>query len=191
MLTLRFNNELLAKDVCAAIAAGATEAMERFLRMVKLNMKSNDFELEETIIDMASEKITKTCVFYAKAILESYGRGQQMDMFNPYLQEYFGNVALGWNPARKGKKIVGRPKGTYINFLGETAYSTGEYEGKVTSRDVGYVVQPTRAIQNAEKRLEEGLRPSGFAMKTIQEHTQNFFDTFDSSKYFYNEEISV
>lgn len=188
MLVLKFNSDAFLADLLKAIVEGANEAMERFVRIVKLNMKSDDFELEEPILDIAEKKIKQTCVFYAQAILESYGRGEQMDEFNPYLKEYFGNVALGWNPLRRDKRIVGRKAGYYINFLGERAYSTGEYEGKVTSRYVGYVVQPSRAIQNAEKRLQEGLTENGFVMRALKAHTDEFLENMDSSKYFYNEE---
>lgn len=189
MLVLKFDSKLFTDDLLKAIADGAHEAMEYFLKMAQNNLRAKDAELEDTVIDMASEKITTTCIFYAQSILESYGRGEQMDEFNPYLKEYFRNIALGWNPARKDKRIVGRKKGYYINFLGEQAYSTGKMEGRVTSRYVGHVVQPARAIQNAEKRLEEASKNGGFIMRALDRHVEEFFSKMDSSKYFYNEDI--
>lgn len=191
MLVLRFNYEQMIKDFCEELAKGADEAMQHFLNDAKSHLKAKDQEIESSIVDLASEKITTTCIFYARSILESYGRGNQMDMNNEYLSEYFGNVSLGWNPARKDKRIVGRKEGYYTNFLGETAYSKGEKEGKVTSIPVGKVVPPSYSIQNAEKKLEQGIKSNGYVMRILKNHTEKFFSSMNPSKYFYNEEVSI
>lgn len=191
MLILKFDYVQFTNDLCNELVKGAQESIDRFMNDALTGMKSKDQEVENAVLDMAEQKIKAKCIFYALSILESYGRGRQMDMSNEYLKEYFGNVSLGWNPARKDKRIVGRKKGYYTNFLGETAYSKGEKEGQVTSIPVGYVVPPTYSIQNAEKRLEQGLSENGYVMRVLRKHTDNFLSNMNPSDYFYNEEVKT
>lgn len=191
MLVLRFNYQKFYEDLLQAIADGANEAMQHFLNDAKSGLKAKDQELEPAVIDAEKNKIVATCVFYAQSILESYGRGRQMDMSNEYLSEYFGNTSLGWNPLRTDKRIVGRKEGTYTNFLGETAYSKGEKAGVVTSINVGQVVPPSYGIQNAEKKLERGVSENGYVMRILKSHAEQFLQGFDPSNYFYNEDASV
>lgn len=191
MLVLRFNYEKFYEDLLQSIADGANEAMQRFLTDAKSGLKAKDQELEPAAIDAEKQKIVSTCVFYAQSILESYGRGRQMDKSNEYLSEYFGNVSLGWNPLRTDERIVGRKEGSYTNFLGETAYSKGDKAGVVTSRNVGKVVQPSYSIQNAEKKLQQGVSDNGYVMRILRSHTEQFLKSFNASNYFYNEDVSV
>lgn len=76
-----------------------------------------------------------------------------------------------WNPARRGKAIVGRPKGTYTNIFGQQRTTSGVFEGQkiegkrvfkgkrrqndgVTTEDYYiYPLPPSRAIQIAEEML--------------------------------------
>lgn len=191
MLVLRFDYQRFYEDILQSIANGADEAMQHFLSDAKQNLKAKDQELEPAVIDAEKSKIVATCVFYAQSILESYGRGRQMDMSNEYLSEYFGNASLGWNPLRTDKRIVGRKEGTYTNFLGETAYSTGEKAGVVTSINVGKVVPPSYGIQNAEKKLERGVSENGYVMRILKAHAEEFLQTFNPATYFYNEDVNL
>lgn len=191
-LVLKFNYELFFSDLCEELKKAADDAIQRFLNDAKSGLKSNDQEIEPAVVDFVTESIHTACIFYAQSILRSYGRGKQMDKTNEYLQEYI-NSSL-WNPAREkkpGAQIVGRPKGNYTNILGQTVYSTGEHEGQVTAINVGTVVQPSYSIQNAEKKLKQGLSENGYVMRIFKSYAQNFISNMDSSKYFYNEEVEA
>ena len=190
MLVLRFNHEKFANDFANEMVEAAREAFNVFMTDAMSGLDSTDQELKDAILDMGKEKISSSCIFYAQSILRSYGRGRQMDKSNEYLQDYM-NSSL-WNPAREkrpGAQIVGRPKGNYTNILGQTAYSTGEKEGKVTAIPVGNVVQPTYSIQNAEKKLERGLMENGYVYRIFRRHTNDFFSSMNPARYFYNDEV--
>lgn len=193
MNILRINYERLSEDVIQVIAESATEAIRHFLSDATNGMKANDQEIQETIIDMAKNRVTSACIFYAQSILESFGRGRQMDKTSEYLTDYINSEL--WNPAREkkpGAPIVGRPKGNYTNILGQTVYSTGEKEGQVTSINVGKVVHPTYAIQNAEKKLNAALKSNGYVYRILNQNVNSFLEEVraNPSKYFYNEEVS-
>lgn len=192
MLVLRFDYTQFTNDLCNELVKGAQEAMQIFLKESLYGMKARDQEFEDAVLDMAEQRIKSSVVFYAQSILESFGRGRQMDETSEYLDDYINSVF--WNPARprkKGAQIVGRPEGSYTNILGETAYSKGDKEGKVTARDVGYVVAPTYSIQNAEKKLERGVSENGYVMRILKSHAEQFLQGFNPSNYFYNEDVIV
>lgn len=192
MLVLKFDYIQFSNDLCNELVNGAQEAFEHFMKDALYGMRSKDQEVQDAILDMWQQRIKAQCVFYAQSILESFGRGRQMDETSEYLQDYI-NSSL-WNPARErkaGAQIVGRPKGNYTNILGQTAYSTGEHEGQVTARNVGKVVQPTYSIQNAEKKLEQGFSENGYVMRALRKHAESFLSTMNPSKYFYNEDVSI
>lgn len=183
MGVLRFDYELFYYDFSIALKDGADEAIKHFMQDAKSHLKSNDVELKETLLDYATGKIYSSCVFYAHSILESYGRGKLMDSKNEYLKEYMNSEL--WNPVRKSKTIVGRKEGKYTNFFGEESYSKGRLEGK----PIGYGhsspnISPSYAIQNAEKKLEAGLKENGYVMRILQKHAESFFASIDYSKYF-------
>lgn len=189
---LRFDYTRFTNDYCNALVEAAQEAFDSFMKDAMSGLDSTDQEVKDAVIDMAQQKISASCIFYAQSILRSYGRGRAMDESNEYLSEYI-NSSL-WNPARDkkpGAQIVGRPQGSYTNILGQTVYSTGEMEGKPTGRDVGYLVPPTYSIQNAERYLERGLSENGYVMRIFRRYTENFFDNFSPSEYFYYEEANV
>lgn len=191
-IALRFNNTKFTNDYCNVLVEAAQEAFDSFMKDAMSGLDSNDQELKEAAIDMAKQKITASCIFYAQSILRSYGRGRAMDESNEYLSEYI-NSSL-WNPAREkkpGAQIVGRPQGSYTNILGQTVYSTGEMEGKPTGRDVGYLVPPTYSIQNAERYLERGLSENGYVMRILRRKTEDFFEGLNPSSYFYYEEVNT
>lgn len=188
MLVLRFDSESFALDLCKSLTNAADEIMQHFLQDAKSRMKSNDYELDEATFDEVSKKINATCTFYAKAIIESYGTGSEMDMSNEALSDYIGNVEQGWNPLRTGTTIVGRKEGFYINFLGERAYSKGTMAGKSVEAIIP-ARKPSYAIQHAEKKLDAGLKQGGYAHNILNRYISEFLT--NTSQYFRNEEISV
>ncbi len=182
MLTLNFNLEAFKADLQVVLLNSANECMERFYNTAKRELKANDIVLEKAIYDDVSEHIIDKCIFYADAILESYGKGEQMDVNNPYLKEYIRSEL--WNPSRKqsvGASIVGRPAGDYTNIFGEKSTSSGLKEGvplgKVTKK-------PTYAIQNAERELKQ---ENGYVDRILSRHISNFLKT--TGKYFYNTKV--
>lgn len=113
-------------------------------------------------------------------LAESYGTGSFMLDDNPGLAEY--KKSKLWNPTRKGKTIVGRPKGAYTNLFGQGRTTSGVFEGKniegkrvytrkkESERD--YYISPTRpsyAIQLANNWLWKTYLPNAYklAIKNI------------------------
>lgn len=188
-MILKLDYELLAKDLCEELVNAANEAIEHFLKDAKSQLRPNDQEIEPAVLDFAKKTISTACVFYAQSILQSYGRGSAMDMSNEYLSEYFGNTSLGWNPARKGAQIVGRPEGTYTNFFGEETRSEGNMEG-LNLESIFPPQKPSYAIQNAEKKLKQGLTENGYVMRIFRNHAALFFASMNPSKYYRNEEVN-
>ncbi len=186
MLTLKFNYERLTYDLCNALVDAADEAIEHFKQDATNHLKSDDVETESAIFDTGAKKILATCVFYAHSIIESYGTGSLMDMSNEALDHYMNS--LFWNPDRKSKVITGRPKGPYLNIFGDVVVSSGTFAGK-NVEDVVPAIQPSYAIQNAEKSLDRGLKEGGYVMRILKKHTDEFFENLDTSKYFYNMEV--
>lgn len=71
------------------------------------------------------------------ALADTYGTGSLMTSDNPGFKEYVLHSSY-WNPARNGKAIVGRPKGTYTNLFGQERSSKGTYEGQVIEKKTVY-----------------------------------------------------
>lgn len=187
-MVLKLDYELFAQDLCEELAKGADEAMQHFLNDAKSDLSSNDQEIEPSVVDMAKKTISTFCTFYAQSILKSYGRGSAMDMSNEYLSEYFGNQELGWNPVRKSAQIVGRPQGSYTNIFGEEKYSKGNMEG-LNLEEMFPPQKPSYAIQNAEKRLKQGITENGYVLRALRSHAELFFSTMNPGKYYRNEEF--
>lgn len=152
MLVLKFNAEQMAHDLCDALVDGVDECIAHFMSDAKAHLKADDQETEKAIFDIATQHIIGTAAFYAHSILESYGRGEKMsvpqNVYLDYIQSEF------WNPNRRSKRIVGRSKGTYVNIFGKEVVSRGTREGQFLGGDS----PPNYAIQNAEKKLKEGIK---------------------------------
>lgn len=193
MRVLSFDYELLANDLCEHLLIGADEAINHFMSDAKLHLKSNDFEAEEAIFDMAKSRITAQCVFYAHSILESYGRGSKMDITNEALANYMSLSSSSdgyvWNPDRQGFAISGRKEGWYTNFFGEDKYSKGTARGKNLESGFQKPIAPSFAIQNAEKKLNQGLSENGYVIKILRRYADDFIENLNASKYFYYKEV--
>ena len=128
------------------------------------------------------EFINSRIWFYTMAVLDSYGTGVEMDMSNLYLNNYMHGQL--WNPARKGREIVGRPKGKYTNIFGDTAESSGKYEG-IPVPIASYNIPASRAIQkmedwimkDGETRIEREIKK--FADQFIAENAHKYFRSGD------------
>lgn len=132
------------------------------------------------------ERGSKRIIAYLKAntyvLADSYGTGSLMLDDNPGLRSYMANKKgqSGWNPARRGKTIVGRPAGNYVDVFGRRRHSQGSLEGKPLEgrkfygkkAKKEYIIQPTHpsyAVQHAEQWLYETYLPNAYkhAVKNI------------------------
>lgn len=187
MLVLKFNYMQMAYDLCDTLVKGVDEAIQHFLSDAKQHLESEDQELQQVVFDMAANQITAAAVFYAHSILESYGTGSKMDITNEALENYIHDKTW-WNPDRSRFAIAGRRKGSYINIFGESVESKGRFRG----REIENMISPRKpsfGIQNAEKKLNAGLQENGYVMRILRGYANEFFESLNTSKYFYNEEV--
>lgn len=117
-------------------------------------------------------------------LADSYGTGSFMLSNNPGFRDYMKSIGKngGWNPARRGKAIVGRPKGSYVDIFGRRHTTSGTFESvniegkrvytrkKESERD--YYISPTHpsyALQLAEQWLYKTYLPKAYenAVKSI------------------------
>lgn len=107
----------------------------------------------------AARYISAKCYFYAQAIMESFGTGSKADTGPDTYWEDYRKSEL-FNPVRKDKIIVGRPKGSYVDIYGNRRGSSGKYEG-INLEGKYYLnprfeferidpISPSRSIQTAE-----------------------------------------
>ena len=126
-----------------------------------------------------NEFINSTIVFYAMAVIDSYGTGTSMDLSNPYLNTYRKSDL--WNPLRKGTEIVGRNEGPYENIFGDRPkpVSKGAYAGREVPMANNII--PSYAIQNMEKRIKAKVerRIKQFADQFIAENAHKYFRSGD------------
>lgn len=121
------------------------------------------------------ERESKTIIGYLQAntyvLADSYGTGSLMVLSNPGYEEY--RRSDRWNPERKGKTIVGRRSGSYIDVFGRKRHSEGGLAGypleglhfRGTKSRKDYVIQPTApsyAVQLAEKWLYATYLPRAY-----------------------------
>lgn len=101
-------------------------------------------------------------------LADSYGTGSLMLDNNPGLAEY--KRSSYWNPARKGKTIVGRRSGRYTDIFGRTHTTRGTFEGRnIENKSFGtrYHIAPTHpsyALQMAEKWLYTTYLPNAYKL---------------------------
>lgn len=127
---------------------------------------------DEAVIESELKKESKIIIAYLKAniyaLADSYGTGSLMLDDNPGFQEYRNSDR--WNKARKGKTIVGRPRGTYKDAFGNTKKSLGTMEGipiegmKKWNGDIIEPLSPSYALQDAEKFLYSTYLPRAYKL---------------------------
>jgi len=120
----------------------------------------------------------------AGAFIMEFGSGEYMDTTNPYLQDYKNSEY--WNPLRKGKTIVGRPRGIYpgVNYITgewEDRYSSGEHEGEPIPFFKGEKANPQiqTMISKINELLTERMKTDGYARinDEMRRNTKNIFET--------------
>jgi len=110
--------------------------------------------------------VRQQCIFYADAIVDSYGTGSLADTgAGSFWKEYAAQKgANGFNPSRTTKYIAGRPRGSYSDIWGKRHSTWGTFEGlniegmEFIDSETGQLVKiepkaASYAIQNAEKWL--------------------------------------
>lgn len=157
-LKLKFDYQRATSDLIQVLTKTCDELIEEFYedsRKYLTQRAKEDIEIDHAMLEMGETNIRAAVAFRGYALLESFGKGSQMDMSNPYLDEYMQSDL--WNPARTGATIVGRAKGEYTDFFGNKAYSTGNKEGQSVETEHGRVRsrKPSCSIQNAEKWFME------------------------------------
>lgn len=178
---LKFNWKALYDDLTARLVEVTNELIDEIYRGVTSKLSPDgqiDSEKEEAVYKPLKKTITAQCVFYAQAIVESFGIGDKADSSSEsYWREYQNNSPF-WNYLRFDKTIVGREKGSYIDMWGQRQKSAGRSPGVPTGNKGSYgnrAIQAVEAwvIQNGETKIERRL--------TVE--IDKFFQG-DMSKYF-------
>ena len=188
---LKFDSERLFKDIVdEVIIPSANQAIERTYKEIIGNMGSNskinekakkDIEVLSASLDDSIGVITASLLEKGWALLESFGTSDKMDLFNEELTSYVRGRL--WNKLRDSYTVVGRKKGTYTDFFGETQTSEGTRAGKSLG---GWSkgISPSYTIQNAEIKLKAGLEENGFVMRILRDRLDDFLSRTDLDKYF-------
>lgn len=180
---LKFNWNALYIDLTARLVEVTNELIDEIYRDVVSKLSADgqeDSEKEQAIYNPVAKTITAQCVFYAQAIVESFGIGDKADSSSEsYWNEYRKNSPF-WNPERTSKTIVGRPAdpNPYVNLWGEEVHTKGTKAGVPTGNKGFYgnrAIQSVEAwlIHNGETKIERRL--------TVE--IDKFFQG-DMSKYF-------
>lgn len=161
------NLEIELKD---ATNAWKNEALSK-MRGIKFAHETEGIKAE---VDKEIIKKSNGIIVYLKAnavaLADSYGVGSLMTSDNPGLQKYMNSNR--WNPARHGKSIVGRPRGSYVDAFGRQRSSSGSMEGKPLENrgyvtDTDYYISPSNpsyALQMAEKWLYQTYLPRAYKL---------------------------
>lgn len=177
-MSLKFNIEGLSSEILEkleeqlqyAFIAWRTEVLSK-LRNPYLGEGNNpevEYELKRE-----SKKIIGYLKANAYVLADSYGTGSLMLTDNPGFQSYRNSDR--WNPARKGRAIVGRPMGVYKDAFGKVRVTSGRFKGKNIENmqfSNGYKIQPVApsyALQMAEQWLYKTYLPNAYkyAIKQI------------------------
>lgn len=182
---LKFDKKGLANEIINKLEI---ELQSAFTEWKKYAMERNNGKFYENFADAEadfalkrySEGIIATLKANPYMLASSYGTGSLMLDDNPLLQEYKNSDR--WNPLRKGKSIVGRKSGTYVNAFGETRKTSGAFAGiNIEGRRVHkgkrihkdgentqdyyiYPSPPSYALQDAEKFLYTTFLPRAYEL---------------------------
>lgn len=166
---LTFDADSCYRALCDKLIDTMNQVMDTFYKEAISGLSAQgkaDTEIEKAKLEKgdltvgnASDFIVTKAKFYADAIVESYGTGSLSDT-GPlsYWDEYMKNNP-NFNPARDGKYITGRPRGSYTDIWGNKRQSSGSLEGLVIEGDFFNKdgtskikpISPSHSIQNAEK----------------------------------------
>lgn len=172
---LRFNDEQFIKDLSMNLRNSLAKDFADFKSDVLNRVQWEDALQKgkvEIQIDNTINEILAIVEANAYIIADSYGTGTESilslsnEIFKDYMQSEY------WNKLRKGKKIVGREEGEYINFFGENVKSSGKMAGKKV--DVPEI-PATSSIPDAWKEMFNTKIPN--TIKIV-------LNNIDFSKYF-------
>ena len=127
-MALKFNMNGLTNEILNKLEEQLDYALVAWRTEVLSNLKHPFYGVDSRPeAEYAIERGSKKIVAYLKAntyvLADSYGTGSLMLDNNPGLDEY--KRSSSWNPERKGKTIVGRKKGNYIDVFGRRRHSEG------------------------------------------------------------------
>lgn len=152
---LTFNSARAAAGYKKAVQNAADQLLKDLYE--EISQKLNTSESKKDLQKMTENEemiFRRKVIGCADAIMDSYGTGSKMDThYNQALDEY--KQSSLYNPARQGKRIVGRSEGKYTNIYGETVTSSGKMEGKSIE---GFYkpISPSYAFQRAETWFTKG-----------------------------------
>lgn len=173
-MALRLNVNGLINEFLNIFEKELESALNSWENEVKSKIRHNFFS-KNGKVSHEIKREAKGFVAYLKAntyvLADSYGTGSNMLDINPGLAEYRNSKI--WNPARKGKTIVGRPEGTYTDLFGRVRKTSGVFkgvniEGKRVSNNTNkndyYIsaTHPSYAIQLAEQYLYKQWIPLAY-----------------------------
>lgn len=178
-MALRFNMNGLTNEILEKLEEQLNYALIAWRTEVLDGLKHPFYGMDEKpYVEYTIEKGSKKIIAYLKAntyvLADSYGTGSLMLSDNPGLAEY--KKSEYWNRGyRRGKTIVGRPKGDYTDVFGRKRHSEGSLAGKPLEgrKFYGkhsikeYVIQPTPpsyAVQQAEEWLYQTYLPNAYKL---------------------------
>ncbi len=178
---LKFNWQALYDDLTARLVVVVDELIDEIYRESTGKLSADgkaDSEKESAEYNGIKQTITASCIYYAQAIVESFGIGDKADSSSESYWKEYQKKSPFWNPLRKSKTIVGREAGTYTNLWGEKPESRGTKAGIPTGNKGFYgnrAIQTVEAwvIQDGQTRIE----------RRISVEIEKFFQG-DMSKYF-------
>lgn len=166
---LKFDSKATIEDFIKILESELSIAFEAWKKEVESKV-AHPYYKKNANVDYYIKKETNIIIGYLQSnkyvLADSYGTGSLMLDNNPGFQEYKNSEY--WNPARKGKAIVGRPEGKYIDIFGVQHTTKGTYKGKkIENMNFGtkYYIAPThasRALQQAEQWLYKTYLPRAY-----------------------------
>ena len=179
---LKFDIENLMKDFLRNLEIELRDATEAWKIEALSKMRGIKFAHGDAVkaeVDKEIQRKTNGIIVYLKAngvaLADSYGVGSLMTSDNPGLKEYMSSDS--WNPARRGKAIVGRPEGYYTDIFGRKRHSTGRLKGvnlegkrvytKQKDSENDYYISPSNpsyALQMAEQWLMKTYLPRAYKL---------------------------
>lgn len=182
---LQLDKQGLANELLENIEEELKWVLENWKNEVIKYMGFNEFKRNANT-DYELERESNMIVAYLKAntyvLADSYGTGSLMLSDNPGFRSYMQSIGKegGWNPARRGKNIVGHPEGTYTDVLGNKRTTSGSMKGKNlegVTLNTGYTIQPVAPSRATEIAM-------GWLYKTyLPKAYKNAIQKTDFSKY--------
>lgn len=174
---LRLDVDKLTKELLNKLEEELKYAFSVWEDEVYSKRGENDFK-DYVEVEAEVKKNSNKIIAYLRAnpaaLADSYGTGSLMLESNPVFAEYYKKDPH-WNKARKGKEIVGRPRGSYINIFGEQVSTWGNLEG-VNLEGLGDIEPspPSKAIELANHWLFQTYIPNAY---------KNVVNSIDFGKY--------